>query len=166
MSGDALTDVDLGALIESHKAKGALATLAVKEVADPSLFGVVVAESEGRVIGFQEKPPREDALSHICNCGIYVFQPEVFEHIPNGRFYDFGRQLFPAMVAAGERTLRSSGGRVLERRGESRRVPAREFRCPAGARAGRDSRSRGRLRAYGLASGHMWPAPPPSPGRF
>jgi NDP-sugar pyrophosphorylase family protein len=103
MSGDALTDIDLTALVGAHKATGALATLAVKEVADPSLYGVVVTDSEGRIAGFQEKPSREQALSCLCNCGIYVFEPAVFDHIPAGSFYDFGSRLFPELLAAGER---------------------------------------------------------------
>ena len=101
MSGDALTDVDLTALISAHKATGALATLAVKEVADPSLYGVVVTDTEGRIAGFQEKPSREQASSHLCDCGIYVFEPAVLDHIPAGSFYDFGSRLFPELLAAG-----------------------------------------------------------------
>ena len=103
MSGDALADIDLTALVSAHKATGALATLAVKEIEDPSLYGVVVTDTEGRIAGFQEKPSREQALSHLCNCGIYVFEPAVFDHIPSGSFYDFGSRLFPELLAAGER---------------------------------------------------------------
>ena len=46
-------------------------------MADPSLYGVVVTDDDGRVVGFQEKPSREEARSHLCNCGIYVFEPEI-----------------------------------------------------------------------------------------
>jgi len=102
MSGDALTDMDLSSLVAAHHATGALATIAVQEVADPSQYGVVVTNPDGRIVGFQEKPSREKALSRLCNCGVYVFQPEVMERIPRVGFYDFGSQLFPAMVAAGE----------------------------------------------------------------
>ncbi|MCL5734008.1 MAG: NDP-sugar synthase [Actinobacteria bacterium] len=98
MSGDAVTDIDLTGLIAAHKREGSIATLAVKEVANPSLYGVVLADDDGRVVGFQEKPSLEEARSHLCNCGIYVFEPEIFDQIPAGQFDDFGSRLFPDLL--------------------------------------------------------------------
>ena len=98
MSGDALTDVDLTGLVAAHHRTGSIATMAVKEVADPSLYGVVVADDDGRVVGFQEKPTLEEARSRLCNCGIYVFQPEIFSRIPPGQFDDFGKRVFPDLL--------------------------------------------------------------------
>lgn len=98
MSGDALTDIDLTGLVAAHRRRGSIATLAVKEVSDPSLYGVVVADDDDRVVGFQEKPTREEARSRLCNCGIYVFEPEILSHIPSDRFDDFGRRLFPDLL--------------------------------------------------------------------
>ena len=98
MSGDALTDIDLTGLVAAHRRNGSIATLAVKEVADPSLYGVVVTDDDDRVIGFQEKPSREEARSHLCNCGIYVFEPEILSLIPAGAFDDFGSRLFPHLL--------------------------------------------------------------------
>ncbi len=66
MSGDGLTDIDLTAFLAAHRASGGIATMAVKQVADPSLYGVVVHDDDRRVVGFQEKPPREEALSTLC----------------------------------------------------------------------------------------------------
>jgi NDP-sugar pyrophosphorylase family protein len=101
MSGDALTDVDLTGLILAHRRTGSIATMAVKEVPDPSLYGVVVADDTGRVVGFQEKPTREEARSRLCNCGIYVLEPGILSHIPTGRFDDFGKRLFPDLLSQG-----------------------------------------------------------------
>ena len=98
MSGDALTDLDIMGLLEFHKKKGALATLVVTRVEDPSDFGVVLMDDNNRIIGFQEKPPREKALSNLANSGIYIFEPQIFDLIPEGSFYDFGRELFPRLV--------------------------------------------------------------------
>lgn len=98
ISGDALTDIDLTGLVSAHRRYGSIATLAVKEVSDPSLFGVVVADDHGRVVGFQEKPTLEEARSRLCNCGIYVFEPEILSHILPGRFDDFGRRVFPDLL--------------------------------------------------------------------
>jgi len=98
MSGDALTDIDLTGLVAAHRRTGSIATIAVKEVADPSLYGVVVTDDDERVVGFQEKPSREEARSHLCNCGIYVFEPEILSMIPAGEFDDFGSRLFPDLL--------------------------------------------------------------------
>jgi mannose-1-phosphate guanylyltransferase len=101
MSGDALTDVDLTGLVAAHRCYGSIATMAVKEVADPSLYGVVVSDDEDRVVGFQEKPTREEARSRLCNCGMYVFEPEILDHIPAGQFDDFGKRVFPDLLRQG-----------------------------------------------------------------
>jgi len=98
VSGDALTDIDLTGLVSAHRRTGSIATIAVKEVADPSLFGVIVTNDEGRVVGFQEKPTLEEARSRLCNCGIYVFEPDILCHILPGQFDDFGRRVFPDLL--------------------------------------------------------------------
>jgi mannose-1-phosphate guanylyltransferase len=98
MSGDALTDIDLTGLVAAHRRKGSIATLAVKEVADPSLYGVVVADDDDRVVGFQEKPTLEEARSRLCNCGIYVFEPEMLSHILPDQFDDFGSRVLPDLL--------------------------------------------------------------------
>ena len=101
VSGDALTDIDLTGLVAQHRRNGSIATMAVKEVADPSSYGVVVADEEGRVVGFQEKPTPEEARSRLCNCGIYVFEPEILSYIPEEQFDDFGKRLFPDLLKQG-----------------------------------------------------------------
>ncbi len=101
ISGDALTDIDLWGLIQKHRESGAIATIALKEVSDPSQFGVVITEADGRIKAFQEKPQPEEALSKLANTGIYVFEPAIFDLIPAATVYDFGKQLFPELVKQG-----------------------------------------------------------------
>jgi mannose-1-phosphate guanylyltransferase/mannose-1-phosphate guanylyltransferase/phosphomannomutase len=101
ISGDALTDIDLGALVASHRAAGAVATLAAKRVSDTREYGVVVADADGRVSGFQEKPEPADALSDLGNCGIYCFEPEIFDYFPAASVADWAHDVFPALLAAG-----------------------------------------------------------------
>lgn len=98
LSSDALTDINLGRLIEFHRKRKALVTVALSPVADPAEFGVVLQAADGRITGFQEKPAPGEALSNLANTGIYVFEPEALKLIPAG-FYDFGRQLFPRLAA-------------------------------------------------------------------
>jgi mannose-1-phosphate guanylyltransferase/mannose-1-phosphate guanylyltransferase/phosphomannomutase len=85
ISGDALTDIDLGAMRKAHEAnveRGAIATLATKRVEDTTQFGVAITDEEGRIQGFQEKPEPAEALSDLANCGIYMFRKEIFDHFP------------------------------------------------------------------------------------
>lgn len=98
ISGDALTDIDLTALIERHRSAGGIATLAVKKVPDTREYGVVVHDQAGRITGFQEKPEPRDARSDLGNCGIYVFSPEIFEHFPERPFADWAQDVFPALL--------------------------------------------------------------------
>jgi mannose-1-phosphate guanylyltransferase len=99
ISGDALTDIDLGAFVARHRAAGGVATLAVKRVADTREYGVVLHDSEGRITGFQEKPEPEEALSDLGNCGIYIFEPEIFDYFPERPFADWAQDVFPALLA-------------------------------------------------------------------
>lgn len=101
-SGDGLHDVDVTALIGHHRRSGGLATLAVKPVDDPSAYGVVILDRDTRIKGFQEKPTRDEARSDLANCGVYVIEPELLDRIPPGAFYDFGQDMWPSLVTAGE----------------------------------------------------------------
>ncbi|HHU50760.1 MAG TPA: NDP-sugar synthase [Firmicutes bacterium] len=101
VSGDAVTDIDLDALIQTHREKKAIATIALRPVEDPRHFGVVITDQEGKIKAFQEKPQPGEALSKLANTGIYVFEPEIFRYIPAGEVYDFGKQVFPHLVQAG-----------------------------------------------------------------
>jgi mannose-1-phosphate guanylyltransferase/mannose-1-phosphate guanylyltransferase/phosphomannomutase len=98
ISGDALTDIDLTALIARHKAHGGVATLTVKRVDDTREYGVVLHDSEGRITGFQEKPEPAEALSDLGNCGIYVFSPEIFDYFPAEPFVDWANDVFPVLL--------------------------------------------------------------------
>ena len=100
LCGDALIDLNLSEAVRKHRQSGALATIITKRVPKEkvSSYGVVVTDDEGRVKAFQEKPGVEEALSDEINTGIYLFEPEIFEHIPDGVSYDIGSQLFPKLV--------------------------------------------------------------------
>lgn len=98
ISGDALTDIDLGAFVARHRAAGGIASLAVKKVADTREYGVVLHDREGRITGFQEKPNPEEALSDLGNCGIYIFEPQIFDYFPERPFVDWAQDVFPALL--------------------------------------------------------------------
>jgi mannose-1-phosphate guanylyltransferase len=98
LAGDALTDVDLAGLVAAHERNGGVATLAVKRVADVSDLGVIVADSDGRVQGFQEKPAPGEELSDLVNCMIYAFRAEVLDYFPDRQFLDWARDIFPVLL--------------------------------------------------------------------
>jgi mannose-1-phosphate guanylyltransferase len=98
ISGDALTDIDLTALMKTHEEKGGIATLALKRVDDPREFGVVIVAEDGRIQGFQEKPDPAEALSNLGNCGIYVFEPEIFDYFPEPDFVDWAMDVYPKLL--------------------------------------------------------------------
>jgi mannose-1-phosphate guanylyltransferase/phosphomannomutase len=101
ISGDALCDVDLSALIAFHKEKGAAVTIGLKSVENPLEFGIVVTDEEGRIERFLEKPSWGQVFSDTINTGIYVLEPEVLNHVPADRPYDFSKELFPYLLEMG-----------------------------------------------------------------
>jgi mannose-1-phosphate guanylyltransferase len=98
MAADALTDIDLRALAEAHARADGIVTLAVKRVPDASEYGVVIADADGRVQGFQEKPDPGEALSDLANCMIYAMRPEIFDYFPDRPFVDWALDVFPALL--------------------------------------------------------------------
>ena len=103
VSGDALTDVNITELVDFHKEKGALATIALRRVFDTSEFGVVEVDDEANIRGFQEKPSPEQAISTLANTGIYVLEPRALDYIPEDTFFDFAQDVFPQFLENEER---------------------------------------------------------------
>lgn len=101
VNGDVLTDIDVSALVRFHRERGAEATLALTPVEDPSRFGVVPTDHDGRVTAFIEKPPPGQAPTNLINAGTYVLEPSVLQRIPGGRRVSIERETFPALVAEG-----------------------------------------------------------------
>lgn len=98
---DDLTDIPLDKLLEFHGERNAVATIGLVERDEVDQYGVVVTEPDGKISGFQEKPAKGTERSKLVNTGIYAFTPEIFDHIPGGVFYDFGKNVFPALQEAG-----------------------------------------------------------------
>ena len=97
-NGDVLTDLDVGEMLSLHQSAGAEATIHLIEVDDPSRYGVVVTDADGRVREFVEKPP-PPAPSRWINAGTYLMEPSVIGRIDGGRPVSVEREVFPAMAA-------------------------------------------------------------------
>ena len=99
VNGDVLTDLDVGALWAFHQERGAEGTIALTPVDDPSRYGVVPIDDDGRVEEFVEKPLPGEAPTNWINAGTYVLEPSVIDRIPAGRRVSIERETFPQMVA-------------------------------------------------------------------
>jgi mannose-1-phosphate guanylyltransferase len=100
-NGDVLTDLDLTALIAYHRDKKGKATLYLSRVEDPTAYGLVPLDDEGRIEEFLEKPSADQVVTDLINAGTYVLEPELLERVPEGQPYSFERQLFPGMLEDG-----------------------------------------------------------------
>ncbi|MGQ9515600.1 MAG: DUF5752 family protein [Thermoproteota archaeon] len=98
IQGDNITDIDLGEMLEFHKKKGGVATIALKEVENPRLFGIVKLNSEGQILFFKEKPKIDECFSNMISTGIYMLEPEIMDHVPSNIEYDFAKDLFPQLL--------------------------------------------------------------------
>jgi mannose-1-phosphate guanylyltransferase len=108
LNGDVLTDLDIGALVATHDRSGAEGTIALHRVEDPSAFGVVPTDADGRVTAFIEKPAPGEAPTDLINAGTYVLEPSVLDRIAADVAVNVERVTFPAMVADG--TLYAADG--------------------------------------------------------
>ena len=97
-NGDILTDLDLKAVIREHKERKAMATIVLTPVEDPSAYGVVETETDGRVRRFLEKPKPEETDCKAINAGTYVLEPGVLDLIPGGESHSFEYGLFPRLL--------------------------------------------------------------------
>jgi mannose-1-phosphate guanylyltransferase len=104
LCGDALVDIDFAQVLRFHRDRKSIATLVLRDVPpdDVSKYGVVQTDASGRIVRFQEKPTRDQAVSSTINTGIYVFEPEIFQYIPSGVEFDIGGQLLPELVRNGQ----------------------------------------------------------------
>lgn len=98
ISGDALTDIDLTALVADHRASGASATITLQRVTNPLEFGVVILDERRHITRFLEKPSWGEIFSDTINTGIYVLDPIVLSYMDAGKSYDFSRDIFPRLL--------------------------------------------------------------------
>ncbi len=101
-NGDVLTDLDLSAMLAFHRQKGSVTTISLTPVEDPSAYGLVPLDDEGRVLEFLEKPgPDDEIVTNLINAGTYVIEPELLDRVPAAQRYSFERQFFPGLLAEG-----------------------------------------------------------------
>src|SRR4030088_3214196 len=102
ISGDALTDIDLGAAVRFPRERRAIATILLKPVPNPLEDGVVVVDEGGAVQRFIEKPSWGEVISDLANTGIYILDPSVFDFFRAGEVTDWSGDVFPKLLKEGE----------------------------------------------------------------
>ena len=107
ISGDVLTDIDLGAIVEAHQRAGALATIGLVRVENPLEYGIVITDEVGNIERFLEKPTWGQVFSDTINSGIYVLEPRIFDWIAPDVSVDFSSDVFPRVLAGGEKVIGS-----------------------------------------------------------
>jgi mannose-1-phosphate guanylyltransferase len=101
-NGDVLTDLDLQAMLDFHREKGSMTTIALTPVEDPTQFGLVEMDSDKKIQRFLEKPSLDQVTTNLINAGTYIIEPEVFRYVPPKEFYMFERGLFPVLLQTGD----------------------------------------------------------------
>jgi len=102
LNGDVLCEINYSDILKLHKKHGALVTIALYEVADPSRFGVVEMGDDDQIRKFVEKPRLEEAPSKLINAGIYTLEPEVLKRIPTEARISMEREIFPELAREGK----------------------------------------------------------------
>ncbi len=101
-NGDVLTDLDLQAMLEFHRAKGSKCTISLTPVDDPTQFGLVEMNDDNRISRFLEKPRVEEITTNLVNAGTYIIEPDLFRYVPPNQHYMFERGLFPVVLQTGD----------------------------------------------------------------
>ena len=109
LNGDVVASLDLGAMLAAHRAHGGAGTIAVWPVKDPSAFGVVELDARGRIVGFQEKPPKGTARSDLINAGAYVLHTDILDRLAKGKPSSIERDVFPRVLDRGLHGFRFEG---------------------------------------------------------
>jgi mannose-1-phosphate guanylyltransferase len=102
LNGDIFTDIDLSRMMRLHEENKAVASLALTPVEDPTIYGVVETDSEGRVRRFIEKPSRDRITTNMINAGIYILEPDILSYIAASTFSMFERDVFPPLLEEGQ----------------------------------------------------------------
>ncbi len=109
LSGDHIYKMDYSIMLEYHKEKDADCTIAVIDVSfkEASRFGIMNTKEDDRIYEFEEKP--KEPKSKKASMGIYIFNWEKlrlyleFDDKDNNSTKDFGKNIIPAMLSAGEK---------------------------------------------------------------
>jgi mannose-1-phosphate guanylyltransferase len=102
LNGDVFTDLDITSMVTIHRQRQAKITIALTPVADPTSYGLIETDNQGRVTRFLEKPDWEQVTTNMINAGTYIMEAEVLDSIPRQTQFSFEHQVFPPLLSRGE----------------------------------------------------------------
>ena len=102
LNGDVFTDLDITAMTAMHRQRRAMITIALTPVEDPSSYGLIETDNDGRIRRFLEKPKAEEITTDMINAGTYILEPEVLRHIPPDTKFSFEHDVFPPLLQQGK----------------------------------------------------------------
>ena len=130
--GDNLVHADLRRLAAFHGSHTGIGTLGLFHHPNPTAAGIVGLEADGRIASFVEKPRAEEVFSALANAGVYALDPAIFTYIPDDAPSDFGRDIFPALMAQNQPLYGTLLGGYLADTGTPSAYRQANFDCLAG----------------------------------
>jgi NDP-sugar pyrophosphorylase family protein len=100
--GDNLFRCDLSKIVAAHDLQKGIGTIGLHEREDVRQSGVVLMDSDHKIIQFVEKPGTNEIESHMVNAAVYVLEPAVLDFIQKDAVVDFGKDVFPEMLRQGK----------------------------------------------------------------
>ena len=98
VGGDHVTDLNVLEFYRTHQKGKAIVSIGLISIDDPSEYGIAEIDVSYDIKRFKEKPAPGEIFSNLASTGMYVCSPEVFDHIPSGKKFDFARDLFPHLM--------------------------------------------------------------------
>ena len=101
LNGDIFDNLDVTQMVAFHRSHRAVATIALTPVEDPTAYGLVETEVDGRVKRFLEKPSQEEITTNMINAGTYVLETDILSQVPADTNVSIERVVFPGLLAQG-----------------------------------------------------------------
>lgn len=101
VGGDHIVDLNLLEFYREHLNNDSITTIGLISIDDPTEYGIAEIDASYQIKRFKEKPGPGEIFSNLASTGMYVCNPEIFDHIPSGEKFDFARNLFPKLMDEG-----------------------------------------------------------------
>jgi mannose-1-phosphate guanylyltransferase len=101
VGGDHVTDLNVLEFYRAHQKEKSATTIGLLSIDDPGEYGIAEIDVSYEIKRFKEKPAPGEIFSNLASTGMYVCNPEIFDHIPHSTKYDFARDLFPSLMDQG-----------------------------------------------------------------
>ena len=101
VGGDHVVDLNLLEFYREHLTNDSITTIGLISIDDPTEYGIAEIDANYQIKRFKEKPAPGEIFSNLASTGMYVCDPDIFDHIPADEKFDFARNLFPELMAEG-----------------------------------------------------------------